>query len=41
MPSDLVERMDAKLGDMDVKRTYFLKKLINKFLAGDFDDDFV
>jgi hypothetical protein len=41
MPSDLVERMDAKLDDMDVKRTYFLKKLINKFLAGDFDDDFV
>jgi len=41
MPSDLVERMDAKLNDIDVKRTYFLKKLINKFLAGDFDDDFV
>ncbi len=41
MPSDLVERMDAKLDDIDVKRTYFLKKLINKFLAGDFDDDFV
>jgi hypothetical protein len=41
MPSDLVERMDAKLDDMDIKRTYFLKKLINKFLVGDFDDDFV
>jgi hypothetical protein len=41
MPADLVERMDAKLNDIDVKRTYFLKKLINKFLAGDFDDDFV
>ncbi len=41
MPSDLVERMDAKLDDIDVKRTYFLKKLINKFLAGDFDEDFV
>ena len=41
MPSDLVERMDAKLNDIDVKRTYFLKKLINKFLAGDFDEDFV
>ncbi len=41
MPSDLVERMDAKLDGMDVKRTYFLKKLINKFLAGDFDEDFV
>ena len=41
MPADLVERMDAKLDDMDVKRTYFLKKLINKFLVGDFDDDFV
>ncbi len=41
MPADLVERMDAKLDDIDVKRTYFLKKLINKFLAGDFDEDFV
>jgi len=41
MPSNLVERMDAKLDAMDVKRTYFLKKLINKFLAGDFDEDFV
>jgi hypothetical protein len=41
MPTDLVERMDAKLNDIDVKRTYFLKKLINKFLAGDFDADFV
>ena len=41
MPADLVERMDAKLNDIDVKRTYFLKKLIYKFLAGDFDDDFV
>jgi hypothetical protein len=41
MPADLVERMDAKLDDMDIKRTYFLKKLINKFLVGDFDDDFV
>jgi hypothetical protein len=41
MPADLVERMDKKLNDIDVKRTYFLKKLINKFLAGDFDDDFV
>jgi hypothetical protein len=41
MPADLVERMDEKLNDIDVKRTYFLKKLINKFLAGDFDADFV
>jgi hypothetical protein len=41
MPTELVERMDAKLDDIDVKRTYFLKKLINKFLAGDFDEDFV
>lgn len=41
MPSDLVERMDAKLHAIDVKRTYFLKKLINKFLSGDFDQDFV
>ena len=41
MPTNLVERMDQKLDDIDVKRTYFLKKLINKFLAGDFDDDFV
>ncbi len=41
MPADLVERMDAKLNDIDVKRTYFLKKLINKFLAGDFDADFM
>jgi hypothetical protein len=41
MPSDLVERMDAKLDALDVKRTFFLKKLINKFLMGDFDADFV